>query len=72
MRERGHAVFAEVSARCDAATGAQGEDGDYFYMLDIGSADVFVSKDGAEPKLVTEYYTIEPPHHVGAPKQNGT
>jgi len=33
----------------------QGEDGDYFYMLDTGSADVFVAKDGGEPKQVTTY-----------------
>jgi len=34
----------------------QGEEGDFFYMLDTGRADVFVSKpEWPEPKKVTEY-----------------
>ena len=30
----------------------QGDDGDYFYMLESGSADAFVSSAGQRPKLV--------------------
>jgi len=33
----------------------QGDDGDNFYVIDIGTFDVYVSVDGAEPKLVFNY-----------------
>ena len=33
----------------------QGEEGDFFYMLESGSADAFVASEGHDPKLVMEY-----------------
>ncbi|SPQ96369.1 Cyclic nucleotide-binding domain-containing protein [Plasmodiophora brassicae] len=33
----------------------QGEEGDYFYVLDSGTANCYVSVDGAPPKLVKTY-----------------
>jgi len=33
----------------------QGAEGDFYYILDVGSADVFVSKDGAPAQKVLDY-----------------